>query len=1007
VSSRPYGSAARAYFAAGYRPLPLPPRKKASPPEGYTGRTGRKVTDDDLSRWLASHRSGNIGLRLPPGVAGIDVDAYKGAGHVAAWEELTARCGPLPDAPWCSSRDDGISGVRLFRVPEGWEASAKLPVGSNEVSPGEVIQPHHRYVVAPPSIHPDTGRAYRWRSGSITKVGDLPALPQPWLDALSGAAAPAGPAVAPRAADPAGGRPGDAFNERADWMADILAPHGWEFHHESGGTIYVTRPGKNPRQGHSATIGHSTDGAQRLYVFSADAAPFEPETPYTKFAAFSLLNFGGDYKAAARELGRAGYGRQKLAAAAAPPAPGGGMTAPPAPPADAAAMAPRRMPKAERLLALAREEYEPRRATRRPYLLRGGERFMFASPDRRRLLADLRAAWRERFPDEAAPGGRDLSAVADDLRRLAEQAEPDQSGPDQAGDEDLSAEAAAPGIGLAPRDRGLSLVTGRAECPLPDGYVIPEPYLVTADGIHLARDDGAGYARVAWAWLFPVGVYVDPDGSHLVELAWGDGPRWVTRLIRRAVTKSGRKLVAEAGDAGLPVIEAEARQAERWLASAEAANREVMPRHPVARQLGWQADGKTFVTGQEAPWRVEPRYADQAAALAAHRPSGTLAGWKDVIAAASSRLVVQAGACAGLASPLLHPLGLDSFTVDISGRSTRGKTITAMVALSCWADPSDRAEAMLTWQAASVIGIEKRLNLVSGLTVVIDETRLAKDPALVDAVVYMIPKNHGRPRGGGWPNMIPWRAVVVSTGEQPATSFTTHQGASPRVLSICSPPFGTDGSTSRAAAEAVRQGVEAHYGTAGPAFAARLQAQLTEDGGPAKLRARHGELTEMLRGGTDMTARRAPFAACLALAAELAAEWGIVPFQPPGIAAWSSIFTADPQRDNRPEMALDLVREYLAAHADKICGDDGSHPPASGWIGHEAREGPALLPEKLREELRRRGYELDAVIPGWLEMSALLTMASQQPAHSIPRRTGGRLARHLIFRREILDPADS
>jgi hypothetical protein len=228
-------------------------------------------------------------------------------------------------------------------------------------------------------------------------------------------------------------------------------------------------------------------------------------------------------------------------------------------------------------------------------------------------------------------------------------------------------------------------------------------------------------------------------------------------------------------------------------------------------------------------------------------------------------LVVQVGAYAGLASPLLEPLGLDSFTVDISGRSTRGKTITAMVALSCWADPSD-SPGDATGQAASVIGIEKRLNLVAR-TVVLDETRLVKDPALVDAVVYMVPKNHGRPRGGRWPNMIPWRAVVVSTGEQPATSFTTHQGASPRVLSICSPPFGTDGQASRAAAEAVKQGVEAHYGTAGPALVARLRvppkiAGQVSPGPPHRLTGccaadRHDRTSSAL-------------VACLALAAELA-----------------------------------------------------------------------------------------------------------------------------------------
>ena len=103
MSPRPYGSSANAYLAAGYWPVPLPPRKKASPPEGYTGRNGREVTAEDVDHWIAEHRSGNIGLRLPRGVVGVDVDAYKGADHVTAWKELIARCGPLPDAPWCSS----------------------------------------------------------------------------------------------------------------------------------------------------------------------------------------------------------------------------------------------------------------------------------------------------------------------------------------------------------------------------------------------------------------------------------------------------------------------------------------------------------------------------------------------------------------------------------------------------------------------------------------------------------------------------------------------------------------------------------------------------------------------------------------------------------------------------------------------------------------------------------------------------------------------------------------
>ena len=98
----------------------------------------------------------------------------------------------------------------------------------------------------------------------------------------------------------------------------------------------------------------------------------------------------------------------------------------------------------------------------------------------------------------------------------------------------------------------------------------------------------------------------------------------------------------------------------------------------------------------------------------------------------------------------LVPLGLDSFTIDFSGKSTRGKTITAQVGLSCWADPSERSDGLFSWKT-KIIGVEKRLNLVCGLPVVIDETRVVTSPDLVDAVIYQVPRTTGRPAAAGGP----------------------------------------------------------------------------------------------------------------------------------------------------------------------------------------------------------------------------------------------------------------
>lgn len=184
-----YAAASAGYWQDGYGPMPmLADRKhrgqlytKGPPPKGWTGHDGKWVTLAQVERWRKQYGSRNIGLRLPRGVIGIDLDWWKGEEAQAAYNDLVARLGPLPLAPRLTSRDDGVSGIRLFGVPEDFVARERV-LGAA----GEVIQYHHRFAVAPPSIHPDTGQPYRCEDMPWCPVDGLGMLCASWLGYLPG-----------------------------------------------------------------------------------------------------------------------------------------------------------------------------------------------------------------------------------------------------------------------------------------------------------------------------------------------------------------------------------------------------------------------------------------------------------------------------------------------------------------------------------------------------------------------------------------------------------------------------------------------------------------------------------------------------------------------------------------------------------------------------------------------------------------------------------------------------
>lgn len=195
ADARGYGDAAPLYRAAGWAGvLPLRPASKVPHLAGWTGYDGAWPTDAQIAKWRESQPDdANLMLRVNYGLVGIDVDAYDAETGAQTLAEAQKRWGPLPDTYRSSSRsDDDLSGIRVYRVPEGVLFKGVIAFADLEIGDVEIIQPHHRHITAWPSIHPNGG-LYRWYGpdgellpeGVVPRVEDLPELPAMWVENLS------------------------------------------------------------------------------------------------------------------------------------------------------------------------------------------------------------------------------------------------------------------------------------------------------------------------------------------------------------------------------------------------------------------------------------------------------------------------------------------------------------------------------------------------------------------------------------------------------------------------------------------------------------------------------------------------------------------------------------------------------------------------------------------------------------------------------------------------------
>lgn len=287
------------YLRAGLSCFPIRRDGTKAPTVEWTPFRSRLPTEAEAQDWAG------LGIAIPGGPinGGLEILDFE---TDAAWREWLERCPLPPGLPVVVTPGGGRHVYYRCAVADG-----NLKLARNEAKETLIeTRGDGGYVLAPGSpadCHP-TGREYVIEVGSLSSIGTVTAEQREDMHAAARSLCRVPPeeyAPAKPATPSNGDRPGDDFDRETSWP-DVLEPHGWTVSHRKAGVVYWKRPGKDGR-GWSATTGHCGD---RLYVFSSNAAPFDSERVYGKFAAFALLNHDGDFKQAARDLRRCGFGGQ-------------------------------------------------------------------------------------------------------------------------------------------------------------------------------------------------------------------------------------------------------------------------------------------------------------------------------------------------------------------------------------------------------------------------------------------------------------------------------------------------------------------------------------------------------------------------------------------------------------------------------------------------------------------------------------------------------------------------
>jgi putative DNA primase/helicase len=550
------------------------------------------------------------------------------------------------------------------------------------------------------------------------------------------------------------------------------------------------------------------------------------------------------------------------------------------------------------------------------------------------------------------------------------------------------------------------------DCPTPD-LVIPGGFDVNLNATTKAETvkgaDGESTTSevvIAHAPILIAARLRDIEsGAESLDLRFRRPEGWHQMIVDRGVALDARQ-ITQLASRGFPVSSATAKDLVQYLHDLEGLNYQRIPVTHSTSHFGWQGkDGElgflcgrrlVLPDGRPAPLQGPedgsgPEIVfvgiasgdDQIAdSIYVH---GSYDGWVSAIELAVAYPRVLLGLYASFVPPLLRILGAPNVMIDWWNRTTTGKTTALRLAASVWGSPDEHApDSFISGWDATEVFIERACSVLTGLPLLLDETKRAKNPALVGKILYGVAQGRGRSRGNvkSIARTGSWRTVLLSTGESRATGFTQDGGTRARVLEIGGYPFVRADKETGDLVNKLNAALRANFGHAGPLFVQWLVEN--KDLWDTLVESYHSAITrysEMLpedcsRIDPAVVNRLSHCAAAIQVAAECAHEalnlpWGVAD---PLETIWHEI-VANTGEAPGDERALRDVVSWAHSNRETFCGgrrsNGQSQVPSGGWSGRwdlqKNWEHLAFHPHLLKKVLGEFGFEPEAVFAGWKE----------------------------------------